>query len=111
MEIKPNGTQYIYRKKISQGIQGWLKVQQKGLHELALKMGCSVEYIKRIINCEPVKIELQFLQNLVAILNPTAYDYRLRFVEEIPEILSWNECVKLLELPSPHQGTLWDYEK
>ena len=109
--MMPNEKYDSDRRKISQGIQSWLRKRELKLYDLARQTGHSEDYVRRIINCEPVKIELAFLQSLVVAFNPNPTYYRIRSPEETPDILTWDECIKLLEPPPPRQNRLWDYEK
>lgn len=106
MVIVTNGKHHILRGKISEGIKHWLTVRGIGLNRLAYLTGYSEDYIKSVINCENVDIPLEFLQNVVMVLNPPSG--RRLSMEDTPDILTLEDCLRQLEVPPPHQPKLWD---
>lgn len=109
MIIVTNGKHGILREKISSGIKYWLLARGIGLSRLAYLAGYPEDYIKRVVNCENVDIPLEFLQDVVMVLNPPSC--RRLSPEDTPAILSLEECLGQLEAPPPRQSTLWDYNE
>jgi len=94
------------RMIISQGIQHWMRKKNLTIKELAYNLHCSQEYIRKLIAGEHVRIELDFLQDLVAVLGRKSY--RIRGYEETEDTYPFDECVKLLKQPPPQQPKLFD---
>lgn len=97
------------RRKISAGIEHWLEERKRTLTQFAIATEHSSEYVKKVIDRDPVRIELSFLHACVDFFG--LGNYRTRSPEEMVDILSWDDCVKLIEPPPPIQNTLWDYNK
>lgn len=104
MIILSNGTHNIKRKLISQGIEFWSGVRNLNPKGLAYRINCSEDYIKKVINCEHIDIKLEFLQDVVMVLNPPGG--RKLSPEDVPEILSLEDCLIQLEVPTPSQPKL-----
>lgn len=78
--------------------------------DLAYKTGYSKNHIERGIEGEPIPITDDFIHKCVMAFGLTSG--RARYYEETVDILSYDECVKLIKpAPSmPHrQGNFWDY--
>jgi len=115
MIVISNGAHTIKRKIISQGIQYWRKVRNLSLKELLYRINCeeysnvltncTEEYIKKVINCEPVDIPLGFLQTIVMVLNPPSG--RKLSIEDTSDILTLEDCLGQLEVPAPRQEKLF----
>jgi len=103
MRTTLNQKQQNQRRIISQGTKWWMRERGLTLAELALKTGCTKEYVRKVIDCESVEIRLEFLQSLVMTFGRTS----ARFYEDTPEILTFDQCVELIKPPPPRQGKLW----
>ena len=105
MIILSNGMHDIKRKVISRGINYWAGVRNFSPRGLAHRINCSEDYIKKVVNCEHVDIELEFLQDVVMILH--APSIRILSLEDTPDILTLEDCLRQLEIPAPSQPKLF----
>ena len=105
MIILSNGTHDIKRNVISRGISYWSGVRGLNSRALAHRINCSEDYIKKVVNCEHVDIKLEFLQDVVMVLNPPGG--RKLSPEDTPDILTLEDCLRQLEIPAPRQAKLF----
>ena len=103
MRVTPNQKQQNQRMIISQGIKWWMRERGLTLPELARHTGRTKEYIRKVIDGEPVEIALEFLQSCVMAFGRMS----ARFYEDTPEILTLDQCVGLIKPLPPRQGKLW----
>lgn len=108
MIIVTNGKHGILREKISRGIKYWSSVRDLNLRGLAHRINCRVDYLEKVVNCEPVDIPLESLQNVVMALNPPGG--RILSLEDTPDILTLEDCLSQLEVPAPHQEKLFELD-
>lgn len=94
------------RRIIAEGIKWWRRELGFSIRKLASLTGHSESYIKKVIDCEPVDIGVDFLRDCVIAFDRTSG--RTKSYEDTIDILSFEEYVELLKPLPPRQGKLWD---